>query len=53
MKNGASGRDPALRGFGKCVLGSKIERWEAGKLEEEPFVPFLASWRPSLRASSQ
>jgi hypothetical protein len=33
LKNGAAGRDPALRGVCKCVLSPKLEGWEAGKLE--------------------
>jgi hypothetical protein len=52
LKNCASRRDPALCGFCKCVVCPKIEGWEAGKLEGKPFMPFLASYRSSLQASS-
>jgi hypothetical protein len=30
----------------------KLGSWEAGKLKEKPFMPFLASYRSSLQASS-
>jgi hypothetical protein len=30
----------------------RLGSWEAGKLEGKPFMPFLASYRSSLQASS-
>jgi hypothetical protein len=42
LKNIASGRDPVLRGFCKCVVCPKIEGGQAGKLEGKSFMPFLA-----------